>query len=82
MKSRKTLRPLKRKNEGQGTRARAEQNQAPPAVNPVEQRVTEGGLHHPPPENNAGRQSRSPSPRDNRAGGGFGGPPGGATEGG
>ena len=36
----------------------------------------------PPPENNAGRQSRSLSPRDNRAGQGSGGPPGGAPGGG
>ena len=36
----------------------------------------------PPPENIAGRQSPSPSPRDNRAGGSSGGPPGGATGGG
>ena len=47
MKSRQTLSPLKRENEGQGTRARAEQNQAPPVVNPAEQQVTEGGLHQP-----------------------------------
>ena len=36
----------------------------------------------PPPEKNAGRQSRSPSPRDNRAGGGSRGPPAGAPGGG
>ena len=35
-----------------------------------------------PPEDNAGRQSRSPSPRDNRAGGGSGSPSGGPPGGG
>ena len=46
-KSKQTSRHLKRKNEGQGTRARDEQNQVPPAENPVGQRAMEGSLHHP-----------------------------------
>ena len=46
-KSRQTLRLLKRKNKGQGTKARAERDQDPPAENPVEQRVAEGTPHYP-----------------------------------
>ena len=38
---------LRKRNEGQGTRARAEQNQAPPAENLVVPRVAEGNLRHP-----------------------------------
>ena len=41
------MRLLKRKNEGQGTKARAEQDQDPPAENPVEQRAAEGTPYHP-----------------------------------
>ena len=47
MESRQTSRHLRKRNEGQGTRARAEQNQAPPAENLVEQRVAGENLHHP-----------------------------------
>ena len=47
MKSRQTLRHLKRKNEGQGTKARAERDQDPLAENPVEQRAAGGTPHHP-----------------------------------
>ena len=40
---------MRKRNEGQGTRARAEQSQAPLAENPVEQRAAEESLHHPRP---------------------------------
>ena len=46
-KSRQTLRLLKRKNEGQGIKARAERDQDPPAENPVEQRAALGTPRHP-----------------------------------